>query len=128
MPQGSVVTVGLIQMRCDGARDENLARAVHFVGEAAARGAPLVVLPELFLGPYFCQRPDDRAAFDRAEPVPGPTVEALAAVARQHRIVLVGGSVFERTAAGRFYNTAIVLDETGQLAGTYRKTHIPEDI
>jgi N-carbamoylputrescine amidase len=120
------VTIGLVQMRCDTPRDENLARALHLVGEAARKGARLVVLPELFLGPYFCQRRDDRAAFDLAEPVPGPTTAALARAAKEHGIVLVGGSVFER-AGGRFYNTAVVLDEQGNLAGTYRKTHIPED-
>jgi predicted amidohydrolase len=122
------VTIGLVQMRCDGTRDENLARAVRLVGEAAARGAGLVVLPELFLGPYFCQRPDDESAFATAEPVPGPTAEALGQAARRHGVVLVGGSVFERGTDGRFYNTALVFDEAGQILGTYRKTHIPEDV
>ncbi len=122
------VTLGLIQMRCDGPRDANLARAVEFIGAAAKKGTQLVVLPELFLGPYFCQRPDDRAAFDLAEPVPGPAVEVLAQAARTHRVVLVGGSLFERSPDGRFYNTAAVLDADGRLLGTYRKTHIPEDV
>ena len=121
------VVVGLVQMRCDGPRPENLARAVRLVGEAARRGAKLVVLPELFMGPYFCQRPDDRSAFDLAEPVPGPTVEALARAAKEHGVVLVGGSVFEK-AGQTFYNTSVVIDEQGRLLGTYRKTHIPEDI
>jgi predicted amidohydrolase len=121
------VTIGLVQMRCDGPREDNLARAVRLVGEAAARGAGLVVLPELFPGPYFCQRPDDRAAFGQAEPVPGPTTAALSAAARRHGVVLVGGSVFERADDGRFYNTASVFDGQGRLLGSYRKTHIPED-
>ncbi len=121
-------TLSLIQMPCTHDRAENLARALHGVGEAAKAGARLVVLPELFLGPYFCQRPDDRAAFDLAEPVPGPTTEALAAAARQHGVVLVGGSLFEKAADGRYFNTAPVFAEDGRLLGTYRKTHIPEDI
>jgi predicted amidohydrolase len=115
-------------MRCDGSRDQNLARALHFIDDAVRQGAKLVVLPELFTGPYFCQKPDDRAAFDSAEPVPGPTVEALCQAARRHSVVLVGGSVFERSHDNRFYNTAVVIDEHGTLLGTYRKTHIPEDI
>jgi predicted amidohydrolase len=122
------VTIGLVQMRCNAAPDENLARAVAFVGEAAAQGAGLVVLPELFLGPYFCQRKDDRSAFDRAEPVPGPTTASLSAAARTHRVVLVGGSVFERATDGRFFNTTPVFDASGRLLGTYRKTHVPEDV
>jgi N-carbamoylputrescine amidase len=127
MSANRTVTVGLVQMRCDGTRDENLGRALRFVADAAGRGARLVVLPELFLGPYFCQRPDDRTAFKLAEPVPGPTTQALADAARTHRITLVGGSVFER-AGDQFYNTAAVFNPDGTLAGTYRKTHIPEDI
>jgi N-carbamoylputrescine amidase len=122
------VTVGLIQMRCDADPADNLARALRGVSEAAARGARLVVLPELFRGPYFCQRPDDSSVFERAEPLPGPTTEALAAAARRHRVVLVGGSIFERGADGRYFNTAPVFGADGGLLGAYRKTHIPEDI
>src|SRR5437763_5790106 len=124
MPPDQTTTLGLVQMRCDGAPADNLARAARMVGEAAGRGAQLVVLPELFLGPYFCQRPDDASAFDRAEPVPGPTTEALAAAARRYGIVLVGGSVFERAPDGRFFNTALVFDAQDGLLGAYRKTHI----
>jgi N-carbamoylputrescine amidase len=122
------VAIALVQMRCDRTPAENLAQALHGIAEAAQRGARLVVLPELFPGPYFCQRPDDRSAFEQAEPIPGPTTQALAAAARQHRVVLVGGSIFEKAADGRYFNTAPVFDEAGTLLGTYRKTHIPEDI
>jgi N-carbamoylputrescine amidase len=121
-------TISLIQMSCSSERDHNLAQALQLVGAAAAGGANLVVLPELFLDPYFCQRPDDRAAFALAEPLPGPTTQALAAAARQHRVVLVGGSIFEKAADGRYFNTCPVFAEDGRLLGTYRKTHIPEDI
>jgi N-carbamoylputrescine amidase len=122
------LTVGLIQMPCDSSPADTLARALRGVARAAAAGARLVVLPELFLGPYFCQRPDDRSAFDRAEPLPGPTTEALAAAARQQRVVLVGGSLFERAAGGRYFNTTPVFGDDGTLLGAYRKTHIPEDV
>jgi N-carbamoylputrescine amidase len=115
-------------MRCDGPPAGNLARALAHVGDAARGGARLVALPELFLGPYFCQRKDDATAFARAEPVPGPTTEALSKAAKQHGVVLVGGSVYEKAADGRYFNTACVFEADGSLAGTYRKTHIPEDI
>jgi predicted amidohydrolase len=128
MTSGRTVTVGLVQMRCDGLPAENLARALAGVAEAARRGAGLVVLPELFTGPYFCQRPDDASAFTQAEPIPGPTTQALAEAARAHAVVLVGGSVFERAPDGRFFNTTAVFAADGALLGTYRKTHIPEDI
>jgi predicted amidohydrolase len=122
------VTVGLVQMRCTDDRAANLRRALAAVADAAGRGARVVVLPELFLGPYFCQRKDDASAFATAEPVPGPTTAALAEAARRHGIVLVGGSVYERTADGRYFNTASVFGPDGRALGHYRKTHIPEDV
>ena len=95
------------------------------VREAAAGGARLVLLQELHTGPYFCQV-EDAACFERAEPVPGPSTEVLAALARELGIVLVG-SLFERRAAGLYHNTAVVFERDGTLAGRYRKMHIPDD-
>ena len=128
MPGTRTIQLALVQMRCDSTPADNLARALHHVAEAASGGAKLVVLPELFLGPYFCQRPDDRSAFDRAEPIPGPTTAVLAEAARRHAIVLVGGSIYEKGSDGKFFNTAVVFNPDGSLVGVYRKTHIPEDI
>jgi predicted amidohydrolase len=122
------VVLGLVQMRPAADAEATLRVAGERIGEAAAAGAQVVVLPELFQSPYFCQRPDDPAAFALAEPLPGPTTEALAGIARRHRIVLVGGSLFERTADGRYFNTCPVFGPDGALLGTYRKTHIPEDV
>ena len=82
-------TLALVQMRCDNDPAVNLRRACDGLREAAARGARVACLPELFLTPYFCQT-EDPALFDLAEPVPGPTTEALAAVARETRTVIVG--------------------------------------
>lgn len=121
------ITLALVQMRCDASPRDNLDRALGQVAEAARHGADLIALPELFLGPYFCQRPDDRSAFDRAEAVPGPTTEILSRAARQHGVVLLGGSVYEKASDGRYYNTAALFNPDGSLVGTYRKTHIPED-
>jgi N-carbamoylputrescine amidase len=121
-----ILKVGLVQMRCmpdDPAA--NLARAIAGIEDAAARGAELIVTQELFRTPYFCQA-EDSARFDLAEPVPGPTTEALAKVAAARGVTIVG-SLFERRSAGLYHNTAVVLDADGSLAGVYRKMHIPDD-
>ncbi|HJQ84002.1 MAG TPA: carbon-nitrogen hydrolase [Candidatus Binatia bacterium] len=117
--------VGLVQMRCTPDPAANLDAAIARTREAAARGAQVVCLPELFRSHYFPQR-EDHAAFDLAEPVPGPTTDALARVARETKLVIVA-SVFERRAAGVYHNTAAVLAPDGTLAGLYRKMHIPDD-
>ena len=117
--------VALIQMRCSTDPDDNLRRACAMLREAAARGAQMACLPELFRTQYFCQA-EDAALFDLAEPIPGPTTEALAAVARETGMVVVG-SIFERRTAGVYHNTAVVLDADGALRGRYRKMHIPDD-
>jgi N-carbamoylputrescine amidase len=95
------------------------------LGQAAKRGAEIVCLPELFRSPYFCQT-EDPEVFNLAEPIPGPTSEALAKVAKQHGIVIVG-SLFERRAAGLYHNTAVIIDSDGTILGMYRKMHIPDD-
>jgi N-carbamoylputrescine amidase len=118
-------TVGLIQMSCSPDPDDNLRRAAAKVGEAAKKGAQIICLPELFRSQYFCQR-EDHALFDLAEPIPGPTTEALAPVARENKVVIVA-SIFERRARGLYHNTAAVLDADGSIKGIYRKMHIPDD-
>jgi N-carbamoylputrescine amidase len=112
-------------MRCAERAEENLSRAAAMLGDAANQGATLAILPELFLGHYFCQT-EDHAQFDRAEAVPGPTTHALAEIAAKTGMTILG-SVFERRAAGLYHNTAVLLDFDGKLAGVYRKMHIPDD-
>ena len=114
-----------VQMRMDTDPAVNLERAMAKVREAAARGAEIVVLPELFRSQYFCQT-EDHAQFDLAEPIPGPSTEALARVAREANVVIVA-SLFERRAAGLYHNTAAMIDAGGTLLGTFRKMHIPDD-
>jgi N-carbamoylputrescine amidase len=118
-------TVGLIQMRCEADPETNLRRAIEKIYEAARQGAQIICLQELFRSPYFCQRqhPD---VFDLAEPIPGPSTEALARVARATETVVIG-SLFENRAPGLYHNTAVVLDADGKLLGQYRKMHIPDD-
>jgi N-carbamoylputrescine amidase len=117
--------VGLVQMAMTGDPAENLARAEARVREAARAGAQVVCLPELFRTPYPCQR-EDPALFALAEPVPGPSTEALGRAARETGCVVIA-PVFERRAPGLYHNSAAVLDADGRLLGVYRKMHIPDD-
>jgi N-carbamoylputrescine amidase len=117
--------VGLVQMRCTIDPARNLDSALNATRQAASRGAQIVCLPELFRTQYFCQT-EDHANFDLAEPIPGPTTEALGALARELQVAVVG-SIFERRAPGVYHNTAVVLDADGGMAGIYRKMHIPDD-
>jgi len=117
--------VGLIQMACSKDPAENLAKAEWRIREAAGRGARVICVQELFRSQYFC-REEDAALFDLAEPVPGPTSESFARLAKELGVVVIG-SIFERRAAGVYHNTALVIDADGTLAGKYRKMHIPDD-
>jgi N-carbamoylputrescine amidase len=118
-------TVGLVQMKCTTNKEENLTRATEKIREAAKRGAQVISLHELFAGEYFC-RTEDAALFDLAEPVPGPTTERLAKVAKESKAALVV-SLFEWRAAGVYHNTCAVVDADGSYLGKYRKMHIPDD-
>ncbi len=119
------VPIALLQMRCGEDPAENLARALARIEEAAARGAKIVCTQELFRSRYFCQT-EDVGRFDLAEPIPGPSSEALCEVARALEVVIVG-ALFERRAEGIYHNTAVVIDADGSLRGRYRKMHIPDD-
>jgi len=123
--QPDTVTVGLVQMRCDPEPEANLNKAVARIQQAAAGGAQIICLQELFRSPYFCQREDPKL-FDLAEPIPGPSSERLSRVARETGTVIVA-PLFERRTPGVYHNTAAVLDADGSLLGLYRKMHIPDD-
>ena len=124
-PQLRKPRIALVQMQCDPSPPVNLERAASEIEKAAGQGASIVCLPELFLSHYFCQS-EDITRFDLAEPIPGPTTERLAKVAKAKRVVIIA-SLFERRAEGLFHNTAVVIGESGSLAGIYRKMHIPDD-
>jgi N-carbamoylputrescine amidase len=94
-----------------------------FVEQAGKEGVQILCLQEIFNGPYFCPGQDARW-YEAAEPVPGPTTEALAPYARNHEMAIVV-PVYEREQAGVYYNTAAVLDADGSYLGKYRKNHIP---
>ena len=125
MNPGNNLTIALVQMACGAVPQENLGSAIAKVEEAARCGAKVICLPELFRSPYFCQT-EDTALFDLAEPVPGPSTEALSEVAGKHNVVMIV-PVFERRTAGMYHNSVVVLDSDGSIAGLYRKMHIPDD-
>jgi len=117
--------VGLVQMAMCDDPGKNVDKAVAKVAEAAGAGAEVVCLPELFRSPYFCQR-EDAALIDWAEPVPGPSTEALGAAARKAGVAVIV-PLFERRAPGLYHNSAAILGPRGDVLGLYRKMHIPDD-
>jgi N-carbamoylputrescine amidase len=119
------LTIGLVQRQCSADPAENLAQTMSAIREAVKRGAQIVCLEELFRSQYFC-REENHDNFALAEPIPGPSTEALGKLAKELGIVIVA-SLFERRAAGLYHNTAAVLDADGSLLGIYRKMHIPDD-
>jgi len=125
MPDPSKFTVGLVQMSASDDANKNLKRAVAFIEQAAKGGAQVICLPELFRSQYFCQR-EDASLFDLAEPVPGPSTEAIGKVAREKKVTVVA-PIFERRAAGLYHNSAAIVDSAGKVSGIYRKMHIPDD-
>src|SRR5580692_2461659 len=118
-------TVALVQMRMGADPEANFASAIEHIREAAGRGAQIVCLPELFSTQYFCQR-EDLNLFDLAEPIPGSSTKKLSEVAREAKVAIVA-SLFERRAPGLYHNTAVTFDADGEIAGIYRKMHIPDD-
>ena len=121
----SPLIVTAVQQPCNADRQTNLDFSIAQIRAAAALNADLVVLPELHLGPSFCQN-EDHHTFDLAQPIPGPTTDILSEVAKESKIVIVS-TIFEERAPGLYHNTAVVFDKDGSMAGKYRKMHIPDD-
>ncbi len=119
------VRVGVVQMSCSADPEENLEKAVERVREAAAKGAQVVCLQELYRSLYFCQK-EDASLFDLAEPVPGPSTKTLGKIAKEKKIVLVV-PIFEKRAKGVYHNSAALIGDDGETIGLYRKMHIPDD-
>ncbi len=121
----SKVNIGLVQMTCTPFKEENLAKAIEKTREAAAKGAQIVCLQELFSSLYFCDE-ENYDNFLLAESVPGPSTEALQKVAEELQVVIIA-SLFEKRAQGLYHNTTAVIDADGSYLGKYRKMHIPDD-
>ena len=118
-------TIGLIQDGVAGDRAATLAASVARIREAAARGAQIICLKELFDAPYFCKSLD-LTRFDLAEPIPGPTTDVMQALAAELAVVLIV-PLYEKQGPGVYRNSAAVIDADGTLLGVYRKMHIPHD-
>ncbi|HCZ36340.1 MAG TPA: acyltransferase [Cytophagales bacterium] len=112
-------------MSCTKEPKENLAKAIEKVREAAAKGAQIVCLQELFTSLYFCDV-EDYENFKLAEAIPGPSTESLSAVAKELGVVIIA-SLFEKRTEGLYHNTTAVIDADGKYLGKYRKMHIPDD-
>ncbi|CAN5620958.1 carbon-nitrogen hydrolase [soil metagenome] len=119
------VTIGLVQHACSDQIEENMAAAERGIRAAAAKGAQIICLQELFRSVYFCQV-EDHKYFNLGESIPGPTTDRMQVIARELGVVLVV-SLFERRAQGLYHNTAAIIDADGSYLGKYRKMHIPDD-
>lgn len=119
------VNIGLVQMSCSADVASNMQKAIAGIREAAAKGAQIVCLQELFTSLYFCDV-EDNENFKLAEAIPGPSTDTLSAVAKELGVVIIA-SLFEKRAAGLYHNTTAVLDADGTYLGKYRKMHIPDD-
>ena len=120
-----ILKVGIVQQSNTANIQQNMAALQAGIEKCAEQGAQLVVLQELHNSLYFCQT-EDTNLFDLAEPIPGPSSDFYAEIARRCHVVLVT-SLFERRAPGLYHNTAVVFDSDGSIAGKYRKMHIPDD-
>jgi len=121
---GNRTVLGLIQSRPVADPAANLSKSLALVRRAAARGAKIICLPELYRSAYFPQANRAKAKH-LAETIPGESTRAFSALARKLEIVVIV-PLFERF-GNRFYNSAAVIDADGRLLGAYRKVHIPHD-
>ncbi|MFC1752116.1 carbon-nitrogen hydrolase [Thermoproteota archaeon] len=119
------IKIALLQTAPNKSKKANLALIYELLKEAVSNGANIVCLPELFLGPYFCQE-ENEDNFKLAEPIPGPVTDQLSDYAKDLGIVLIA-SLFEKRSSSIFHNTAVVFDSDGTMLGNYRKMHIPHD-
>lgn len=125
MPKSRVVHVALVQMTCTSNVDENVEKAVERIARAAKQGAQIICLQEVFNTRYPCQA-EDHKNFDYAEPIPGPTSQAIEKAAKQNSVV-VTCPMFEKRTHGLYHNSVVTYDADGSVAGFYRKMHIPDD-
>jgi len=122
---GKTLKIGLVQAEVSDNLSKNLSKTAGFVSQAAGKGASIVCLQELFATKYFCQ--DKRKEiFGLSEQIPGKISKFLSETAKENKVALVGGSIFEKDGS-KYYNTSLIFDKKGKLISKYRKIHIPYD-
>jgi N-carbamoylputrescine amidase len=121
----SKVNIALVQMSCVADKQANLKKAIEKIKEAAAKGAQIVCLQELFTSLYFCDV-EDYENFKLAEAIPGASTDLLSKLAAELKVVIIA-SLFEKRTEGLYHNTTAVIDADGKYLGKYRKMHIPDD-
>jgi agmatine deiminase len=119
------VTIALIQTHVGEDIAENMKKTAAKIDEAAKRGAQIICLQELYRTRYFPQQ-QNLDVQGLAETVPGESTKLFSELAKKHKIVIIA-PLFEKTPDGKFYNSAAVIDSNGEILGTYRKAHIPQD-
>lgn len=117
--------IALAQLASGPSRGENLARALAAMQSARRAGAELVAFPEVVLDRFFPQRADDREALSLAEPIPGPTTDLIAGLARELGIAVVF-NLYEMDGEGRRFDSSPVFDADGRLLGVTRMLHITD--
>ena len=119
------VTLGLIQTSVSDNVAENLQKTVKKISEAAAKGAQIICLQELYRTKYFPQT-EKQDAKSMAETIPGESTQVFSDLAKEKKIVIIA-PIFEKAHDGKFFNTAVVIDADGKILGSYRKVHVPQD-
>lgn len=118
-------TIGLVQMAVTPDPNANIKKAKMLIREAATKGAEVVCLPELYKAQYFCQK-EDVELFELAEPLDGESKEVFSALAKELKVAIVV-PIFEKRGPGVYHNSALIIENNGDVAGIYRKMHIPDD-
>lgn len=122
----STLKIGVVQQSvANNNKPENWQKSADAIAGLSNQGCECILLQELHSTLYFCQQ-EDTNTFDLAEPIPGPATTFFGALAAKHNVVLIT-SLFEKRAAGLYHNTAVVFDRSAEIAGMYRKMHIPDD-
>jgi len=121
----ALIPVALIQMQCTANKQENVKKAMDLSRQAAAKGAKIICLQELFSSLYFCDT-ENYDHFALADAIPGEVTDVWGKLAAELKVVIIA-SLFEKRAQGLYHNTTAVLDADGSYLGKYRKMHIPDD-
>jgi len=123
---GNKIKIGLVQAQVSEDIDANLEKTAKYIHEASKKGADIVCLQELFAIRYPAQK-EDKSAFSLAEKIPGKITNFLSKAAKENKVALVGGSLFEKGDDNKYYNTSLIFNEAGNIIAKYRKIHIPND-